>query len=225
VCSLTYPFPILSINPSWWALNGLASPPEAEYKDKALRSILQRSNHFSANIVEHLLALLPRVAGGIPNRVPFISALNGHKIFFYLRVVPLVNENLEVSSALLTLSDAPLSPQVSTSIQDHTIISDPIISANAALHASPSLPQSGWDMLRNTPFVPPNDQSMCQLSFQGSPIDPVWGGALPYPHSQVLDAPLRSQFPRSFSPRSVGSSRANSQGGNHPSHPLQSYPV
>jgi hypothetical protein len=222
VCSLTSPFPVLSINPSWWNLNGLPSPLGAEHKDKPLQEVLRGSNHFPTNVLDHLISLLPRVAAGIPNRVPFISVLNGQKVFLYLRVVPLVNENLEVSSALLTLSEASLSPQVATSIQEHTILSDPVNSTSTTMPAPPTLPpQSGWDMLRKAPFVhtsPGFDQSMLPLSFQGSSpiVDPVWGGTLPFPHSQVLDAPFRSHLSPTLSPpaSSGDSVRGHSQGGN-----------
>ena len=191
MCDLTSPFRILSVNSSWWNLNGLTFPLEAEYKGKPLQEVLQRSNHFSMNIVDSLFALLPRVASGIPNRVPFISVRNGQKVFFYLRVVPLVNENLEVSSALLTLAEAPLPLHVATSIQEHTIISDPI-------KATTTLPsQSGWDMLRKTPFVHLSPEFDLPFHGSSSMIDPVWGGTLPFPHSQVLDAPLRSQLSQS----------------------------
>lgn len=200
VCSLTPPFQIISINSAWWTLQNLTSyPPESEYKERPLRTVLQELNHFPLNIVEHLSALLPQVSLGIPVRVPFVSSLTGKKVFLYLRAVPLANESLERACTLLTLSEAPLSPQMTACVPDDTLITASVI----PLNSTPTLPipgQSGWDILRKTPYTqtierPALDQTIYPLQFQPSPvIDPVWGGSLPFSPSQVLDPSFRSQF-------------------------------
>jgi hypothetical protein len=186
VVSLTQPFSVAAANSAWWTLKGI-SPPEREYQNRTLHEVLRELNRFPAKVVDHLLSLLPRVGRGIPVRVAFISyALNGDKVLSYLRVLPLVNENLEMLSAMMTLSETPLPQASSASIPVDTLLTQ-ATNAPPVADSSSTAPSGAWGtgqkILTDTDRHD-IDLPSPALPFQGAPLlDPVWGGRIPLPQT------------------------------------------
>jgi hypothetical protein len=191
---------VVSVNPSWWKLKGFEDssiPPESDYLYNSLQEVLKihstslRSGQ--VKIIEHILNLIPRLLRGIPVRVPYVSlSATGKKVLSYLRMVPLVNERMEISFGLITLHESSPSPHIESTVQEDTIISPqfPINKMPSPSTSPPSLHSPEWNLLKSShlPHGPPGyDPIMYSYQVQGSPsvpvmMDPIWGTTIPRPY-------------------------------------------
>ena len=170
IVSLAHPHSVIFINSAWWKLVGYLEalcPSETEDKTLPLQEIFQMHNlphrENQTILFDRLISLLPRVSKGIPIRLSQITqSKDNKKVFLYIKVVPLVNESMEISHAQVSMYETFPSSSLEESLKDDSVF----LSTPAINQSTPGISISQSDSEWTTVFK--QQQQLQQNHSQGN---------------------------------------------------------